>query len=510
MRKALIMWVLLFSGSVMLAQGETDPQRLAPYSSLVGNLAPGGVDSWRFDAVNGEVVSLLVESTSQLDPVITVLSETGAVLVTDDDYDYPHSRDAIIQSLTIPFTGTFTAQVRAFGTTGGGYSITRLRGYGAGANLNGFIDGEMWEATDEALAVTLEDQQLRLSLSGIGENAWVTNQNGERLTDYYAHINVDVQLARGGWVVHLNHRQQSDERYYQLSVNDRGLWRYVLRQGADITVLRDWTTHPAIVPGDTQFDLGVMTNGPGTDIFYEGSLLWRGVDRTLASGVLGLGVGTAEVLDAEVGVVFDNLLVTVPVRTTTGGDLLPQQLVLSNASQMATDLERRRIIPAGGVLRLNVPESSTQSLDEGVSRLALGRGATFENFALSAEVTISANQNGVNGCGLFFRGRDDTGYVLAFIDQTGAYGLAQRDDNQFLPGVFGERPQLGASEHHLLVTVVDERIRYYIDGQYVGEIRALAEAGTVGNAVVNYDPNTTTCNFENNWLWTWDEAPSQP
>ncbi len=489
--------------------GQDAGEQLTPFGSVVGNLAAGGTETWTFNAVGGEVMSLVLESTSGLDPLLVLLSETGAVLVSEDDYDYPNSRDAIVQSVTLPFTGAYTVQVRGYGTTAGSYRLTRLRGFADGADMNGFIGAGNWTSPNADAEITLLNDQLTVGLAGVGVEAVSFNEGLPRRTDYYAQVDVNVTTARGGWTVHKTFHQQSTDTYYRYSVRDDGLWQMTLVRGGEETVLRDWIDHPAIIPGETAFTLGVMTNGASYDLYYNGSPLGQMVDSTLDSGVLGLGLRTAEAIDAEMAVDFTNLRVTVPATTSDGDEIHPGRIIISGPAEMAQDLGRRRVIPASGDLALNVPESSTQSVQTGVSRLSLGRGSTYTNFVLSAEVTLNVGDpNAVNGCGVFMRGVDDTQYVLAYVDQTGGYALAARNTEGFLPGVFGERADIGRGEHHLLITAHEDELHYYIDGGYVGSITSEAVAGTIGNAVVNYDPNLTVCDFQNTWVWSWDSPTS--
>jgi hypothetical protein len=509
-----LFWLVL-TALIVPIRGFAQPlqEQLPPFSSVVGNLSAGGTDTWIFTGLDGEVASFLVETTSTLDPSITIVTETGAVLVSQDDYDYPNTRDALIQSLTIPFTGTYTIQVTGYANTSGSYRLTRLRGYGDGADLNGFTDGGSWTSSNNEVDIALDVSNgiLGLGLSGIGQEAFAISQNRQRLTDYYVQVGADVQVGRGGWIVHLVHHQQRNDSFHLLSLNDRGSWRYAIRTGDSETVLRDWGGHPAIVQGATEFELGVLANQGVFEVFYNGSPLGRFVNTTLEGGVIGLGVTTVDTLDAEVAVQFTNLRITTPILNAEGTDPIPSQVIISDPLEMAQSIERQRMIAPGGEMTLNVPESSLQSLDPGVSRLQLGRGVTFTNFALSTEVSIrAASPEGINGCGIFFRGVDDTQYIVAYIDQTGGYGLAQRQGDGFLPGLFGVRPQLGTSEHHLLVTVDDTKIHYYVDGVYAGSIEAPATAGNIGNAVINYDSNTTACSYQNTWLWTWDNASENP
>lgn len=504
MRRGL--FALLGAGLLaFVAPAQDTAAQLSPFGSVVGNLGPGGTETWAFNAVGGEVVSLVLESTSDVDPVLVVLSETGALLVSQDDYDYPNSRDAIIQAVTVPFTGTYTAQVRAYGNTSGSYRLTRLRGFADGAGRNGFAGDGTWGSPNPDATVSLNDERLTVTLGAVGGTAISFNEGAARRTDYFAEVDVEVVRARGAWTAYIAFHQQSADAYYRFGLREDGLWQVALVQGSAETILRDWTSHPAIVPGETTFALGVLANGSAYDLYYNGSPLGQIIDSTLAGGVVGVGVGTGESLDADAELAFNDLRVTVPATTVTGGDLLPERVIITGPLEMAQALARRRVIPAGGDLALNVPESSTQSVAAGVSRLGLGRGTTYSNFVLSTEVTLNVGDpNATNGCGLFLRATDETRYVLAYIDQTGGYALAARDGEGFLPGVFGTRAGLGTGEHHLLITAGGDQLHYYIDGGYVGSITAATVAGTLGNAVVNYDPTLTVCSFQNTWVWSWD------
>ena len=475
---------------------------LPPFSQVDGEVAAGGEQNWQFTAVDGEVISLVVESTGDLDPVLTLISETGAQLLQNDDYNYPASSDAALQAVTIPFTGTYTARVTGFGNTAGDYQLTRLRGYADGTRLNGFTSNDNWETDSDALNLAYDDGQLTLELEGINSNAFVVDGGARRLTDYYQQVDVTIADQTGGWVVHTTIRQQNAQNYYLYSVSDGGFWRLLQVIGGTETVLRDWISHPAIRPGETEFEMGVLVNGEGITPFYNGSPLSTLTDDRLNGGVIGFGVGTGDALGSTATVQLSNLVITEPLQTADNG-ILPSQVILQDPTAMANSLVNRRVVPAGGDIVLNIPQSTIQSNASGISRLPLASGSTYANFALAADVSVDTFGEGIGACGVYLRAAEDERYILTYLDQTGGYGLAERDGDAFLPGIYGENPALTDGMHQLLVIANRDTLHLYVDGQYAGSITSDLREGSIGSAAVNFDPNTTNCTLNDTWMWAW-------
>ena len=137
--------------------------------------------------------------------------------------------------------------------------------------------------------------------------------------------------------------------------------------------------------------------------------------------------------------------------------------------------------------------------------MMLGRGTTYTNFALGGTVDLQGSvPTGAAGCGIVFRFVDETHYTLAFIDQTGGFGISQREGDNFLPGLFGERDEIGQGRHHLLIIADSNTLYYYIDRQFVGTLENAPQEGQIGIAVVNFEGMTTSCSYSNLWLWEWD------
>jgi hypothetical protein len=247
-----------------------------------------------------------------------------------------------------------------------------------------------------------------------------------------------------------------------------------------------------------------MVNGTGYDFFYNGLLFGHLTDSTLMkSGVIGLAASTSSSLSSQTTAHFDDLLVSVPMLAK-GKRIVPQQIALGQPTVLTRDLQRRGLIPANGQLSLNVPESFIESARPGVDRVPLARGATYSNLALGTTVTWDAAGDGLTGCGLVLQAVDDTNYTLAYVDHSGDFGVSQRQNDHFVPGIYAEKATASGNKHSLVVILQNDQLLYYVDGLYGGSMTYTATEGGVGNAVVNFDPIRTSCKFTDTWVWNWD------
>ena len=99
-------------------------------STVDGSLSAGETHRYSFVALEFTLVSFRVEALAgELDPVLEVFDSSGDLIVSNDDYDYPDSRDAALQAFVFPQTGTYTVAVSAFGESGGDYRLHLLPGY---------------------------------------------------------------------------------------------------------------------------------------------------------------------------------------------------------------------------------------------------------------------------------------------------------------------------------------------------------------------------------------------
>lgn len=108
------------SAQTPLTAGETITGRIAPNQTLV----------YTFSAREGNVLSFIAQSDDgQLDPAIAILNASGAVVASNDDYDYPNRTDALIEAFTVPRTGEYQLELRAVNPEGGAFRLAMSIGY---------------------------------------------------------------------------------------------------------------------------------------------------------------------------------------------------------------------------------------------------------------------------------------------------------------------------------------------------------------------------------------------
>ena len=494
-----VLWLALMAARLDAQSAGT----LLPFEPAEGSL-DGDTVTYSFTGRTGEPLSFRVEATSgDLDPVLTIRGINGQVVIGNDDTRYPDNADALLQAVTIPDFGTYTAAVSAFGDTSGDFRLSLLPGYAL-----------EWQTEDATLApgwsvgdVAVETTENGLTFGPADGASVAVAQRAETAppADFFGQASVQ-NLTGGDWSVGLAARAQSAQEYYLFLVNSRGEWRYSIQTPDGEQVLRDWSRHPSIRADLQGFTVGLLAAGSGFDLFFNGNILGHVSDSTYReAGQLGLAVGRTRAT-AVVTAQFSDLRVTVP----EGGDegsLIRQPLLVGTGNAMVMELQRRMLIPGTGTLVLNLPESFSEYTRPGVNLLALASGLTFADFAIGTTVYADSVTGALGGCGLILRMTEPTRYLLAYIDGQGGYGLSERDGEVFLPGLYAESTDWNASAgHHLLVVAVGPELRYYVNGAYVGALDTALESGGVGNAVVNFEAASTSCRFQNTWLWRSEET----
>ncbi len=468
-----------------------------------GEITPGMAETYGFSGKSGQVVSILAESAGTLDPIVALLNADGEAILTDDDFAFPESSDALLQAVTLPYTGRYAVQVSGFGDSAGQYTLSLTEGYAVVETADGFASDSEWTALSEDTQVDVSDGELSMAVRG---NRATDAAFGQPVNSADVAAFVDVQTVRNpsGWITGLVLRRSGDS-YYVLQINSEGRWRFVLVEDDQQTLVRDWTSHPAIVPGETAFRMGAFAKGSAFDFFYDGAYIGTTSNDTLdAGGDVGVLVGTVSSLESETRATFANLAVTRPLLVD-GQMPIPQQIVVADGPTMAQALSRSHVVQGSGQMALTVPEASVTYARPGVNRLMLGQNTEFADFAFGGTVTLNQPIPGPSGCGLVLRFADETEYALAWLDGEGAFGLSLKDGEAFAPGLFGENPALAnETTHNLLVIASDHILHYYVDGMSAGQLEAPLTNGQVGAAVVNFEGIDTTCTFNNLWLWRWN------
>ncbi|MDQ7035918.1 MAG: PPC domain-containing protein [Anaerolineae bacterium] len=166
---------ILFCACVLwLSSVSAQAQTLTLNASQSGELAVGASDSWSFIAQEGQILSFTMTSDT-LDSVIAIQDLNGNTLISNDDYHYPESRDALIEAFSAPYTGSYILLVSGFGESSGAYDLLMLSGYSQIVAQDSFDTNSGWQTVDvgsESLPeLEIATGTLMLSQEGINQRA---------------------------------------------------------------------------------------------------------------------------------------------------------------------------------------------------------------------------------------------------------------------------------------------------------------------------------------------------
>lgn len=499
-----ISWLLLVAVPV---QAQSNGVEIG--TILESTLVADEIQSYQLVALEASMISIHAKALdTTLDPMIRLIDSSNNVIIVNDDYDYPNSRDAIIQAFVIPRTDTYTIEIHAFGDTFGKYRLSILPGYDTLVINDTVTSQSDWQPSDNNLILsTITNDKLNLEIEGISETSNLIANDFPIAEDYYYEATFSDIRASTNWQIGLVFRYIDSTLFYRLVVNDQGFWQLEWVNGDDITLVQTWSTHPVIVPEVTEFTVGVLISGESFDIIYNHQLIATAYDDSLMQpGHVGVTAITANAFNSRVEFSLKSAIMTIP--TLVNNQLnFPEILVANNYTALVHTLERQKVIPVGGEAKLTSPQIIIRNIQSGVSRFSLASGIEFTEFVMGGTVSWDVIGDGVGGCGISFNNVNDDSYTLAYINTAGEYGVSQREGDAFSEGIYGDNLSVDKLSYVITLIVYGDTIHYYINNQHVGTMPYAPVAGEIRTAVVNFDKIDTTCTIDNLWLWSLDSHP---
>ena len=108
-----------------------------------------------------------------------------------------------------------------------------------------------------------------LDMTGQGASAAIIGRHFPQRRDFYFEAEFDYVSAVNNWQVGLVFGYRSPQDYQRALLSKAGYWRLDTMTAGGFEVIRDWTTHPAIEPGQDAFRLGVLVAGQHIDVVYN-------------------------------------------------------------------------------------------------------------------------------------------------------------------------------------------------------------------------------------------------
>ena len=495
---------LLCACMLILPHSRVRAQDLTLSTTLEGTLTTDSSETYAFTAREGQLLSFVARSDDMLDTILRIEDLNSNTILSADDYNYPDSRDAIIEGFVAPYSGSYNLIVESYTGTSGSYTLMMLSGYSTLAVQETFDENSGWEAiaTDliDAPELNIVNGTANLIQTGIDQIGLAIGKIPDSDV-YFVRTSIDSIGDNSGWRAGIVFGYQDEQNYSRVIVNYRGAWRLVSVQNGEEVVLRDWNIHPAISPAVTTFNLSVLINGTNFDVFYDDQYIGSGNNPNFTHGQIGMVAETIDALGSEVTVRFDELTVTTPTYVNST-PIFPENIVANGMNATIRELEQRLLIPTGGEMAFTLSDSFAQSSREGVNRFPIGNGRTATNFAIGTQITWTTGAN-LNGCGITIRDDDAQDYVLAYIDSEGGYGISERSGAEFIQNSFNIRIENTSPPYNLVLIVWDDTVHYFINGQYALSLDIGVRDASISEAVVNFEAVNTNCQYNNLWVWQW-------
>lgn len=472
------------------------------------SLDPGQFHQYQLTVPELTILSIRVSSLDDsLDPILRVYNGAGTELIANDDHDYPFGQDAVIQAIVIPRSDTYTISVSGFADTSGSYRIQVLPGFDRLGTRDEALSPDGWEVLyGVADLERVAEGELFVNFEGLALSATLLGKRFPPEPDFYFEVQFErITSSAPDGQIGLVFRYLRPDLHSRLVLNQRGFWRLERIEEGEIVVVRDWSTHPAILAGESEVRLGILASGKHIDVVYNGQVVAAFNDPDVqSSGGVGIAMRTADVLGGRLTFAVTDALMTVPTRSADGL-IFPQQLVANGRHALADTLARLQLVPAGGQFRLTLSKSSVRHSSVGVTPFLLGGGVRFNEFALGAELSAQLSDATNGGCGLIFDYVDDLHYSVAYLTAEGEFGVSRRDSEGFEPGIYGKLDSVELDGREMLLIANGTSLHYYLDGAHVGSMPYPSASGLVGIAVVNYQPVATNCLFEDLWVLSFDQ-----
>src|SRR5215207_275360 len=156
MRRLLCVLLLMgFSVSSALTQQDF----IEFYTPVIGTLQADEVQTWRFVALAGSMISFSVDALDDsLDPVLTIATSDRDLMTNDDGTS--NDITARIEGFTVPRNGTYLLKVSGFGSKNQGqYRLSMHPGLGSIQVQEDFASNPVWQTLIENKGTPLVDVQ---------------------------------------------------------------------------------------------------------------------------------------------------------------------------------------------------------------------------------------------------------------------------------------------------------------------------------------------------------------
>ncbi len=512
----LIIAAIAFAGSflpVRAQQKDTVLRLLQPAAGQVDDSTPE--QRWTFDAIKGQRLSLRMLATSgNLEPYVELLDSAGKTLATGVNSSY---RNSTIDAFLVPEAATYTVRatrMQSDKATSGRYSLSLLPGFSfLLINDPSGADSPMRTWRNANSASSIAQGKLRVQLISESAYTWTTADKLGSFKDLYMQVELHPEPVSAYWEGGLllrGTRRNNALEFYVFFVNSDGKWKLAYGQPTGLSTIRDWSD----VPGGLKPDmtLGVMAKGTQISLFYNGQPLGDFTDTKLGGeGVIGLAIGTGKQPNISTSILFDNIVVTLPVDEAASAPItIPPKLEAWNrgALPILEELQAAHVIPGVGKPGFDVADAFvTNNTTKGIVFQPLARGVNFADLAYTADIAWESTNDKV-ACAMEFRVADEKNFTIVYIDRKGGFGIRQESGKDglivSLYNLSDAIKKENRANNRVTIVAIGNGLIVYINGALVMNVNAKQETGATYVAAYNYEQASSVCQFKNVWLRAFD------
>lgn len=520
--------------------------------------------SYAFECYAGGVGSLIVQTTSGDLLVEAVLQDAAGAAFARGTVVQGAPGVTVAEAFTMPADGACRVTLSRRGDTAGTFTVRLLPGFAQLTKWDTFApvtdDLHMeWEPyASQNMTVTTFREQLRIEVMTDNLLAYALPAGDDLIwTDSYIQADFVIQNTPSyfeyGFVLRTD---EENDTFYAVTFSSDGDYSVYYFNG-DWIAVQDWTVNAAIDVTDTTPRVAVLLQGNRFLLFFNNRFVAEVIDSNYyaSTGLSGLAAATGPEQTDALTVFMDNLVITLPysLQTTvtpiTGQDiaqptptkpgllgglgtirtptptiplLVPtstpalssrfparvQRWSSNTPADIVGELAQAGAVPAGGSIALTVPSSYGDTSNKGFSSYPLGQGKVFRNFVLGFDARLIYG-NVEAGCGMYFRGNEDSDTAMVFADGWALLGEWDAEgtllDSSVLDQFSAVIPGIGAT-NRLLVVAQADAVALYVNGELVAETRFTPDEGTVAlKMFVPSDDSGATeqtyCQLNNIWLW---------
>lgn len=469
-----------------------------------------------FEGYAHQVVSVIaVTVDGDLDPVVQVIDAQG-VLVSENDDIESRVRDAGLEALMLPESGTYTVRVMRYeganGGTSGQVELTLTPGFARVVWRERFDAGALSWVTPQGEQLALSSGGLRLRVTAPEAAVRAFPPGAGEYKSFYMESKARVfgftQYAEFGLVLRAQGVDRA--RAYVVKINTEGQWSVALQDETGEFVLRSWSDNAALEADE--WHIAALVRGDRLDVYANNTLLGTVTDgRLRTAGAVGLYAARPEDQADSVTIIFDDVSLTARLGTTYSG--LPMSLATWNsrdpALMIAELAEGGHITPAAAHDLFLTDKTLSVLTSNTLIELIGSELAVYRDFVLSAHVRALTTGDDA-GCGLVYRWQDERNLDLVFIDSAGGFGVVQARDAALTRNAYALDPMVNADGSHLLALVRGSEVALYINGALVTQEAVQPGEGRVGVVLLNYADVPADCFWSDIWVWSLVEpAPAE-